>query len=70
MNVVSQNRTTFIIAHRLSTIKDCTRIIVLDHGLIKGEGTHEELYQNCEIYKDMYDSQYKTILEYNLTHNI
>ena len=70
MNVVSKNRTTFIIAHRLSTIKDCTRIIVLDHGLIKGEGTHEELYQNCEIYKDMYDSQYKTILEYNLTHNI
>lgn len=70
MNVVSQNRTTFIIAHRLSTIKDCTRIIVLDHGLIKGEGTHEELYQNCEIYKDMYDSQYKTILEYNLTHSV
>lgn len=68
MNVVSKNRTTFIIAHRLSTIKDCTRIIVLDHGLIKGEGTHEELYQNCEIYKDMYESQYKTIMEYELTH--
>ncbi len=70
MNVVSQNRTTFIIAHRLSTIKDCTRIIVLDHGVIKGEGSHEELYNNCDIYKDMYDSQYKTIVEYNLTHGI
>ncbi len=68
-DVVANGRTTFIIAHRLSTIKDCNRIIVLDHGLIKGVGTHDELYQNCDIYKDMYESQYKTIMEYNLTHN-
>lgn len=68
-DVVASGRTTFIIAHRLSTIKDCDKIIVLDHGLIKGSGTHEELYQNCAIYKDMYESQYKTIMEYNLTHN-
>ncbi len=69
MDIVCKNRTTFIIAHRLSTIKDCSRIIVLDHGLIKGEGTHEELYNNCAIYKDMYDSQYKTVIEYNMLHN-
>lgn len=68
-DVVASGRTTFIIAHRLSTIKDCDKIIVLDHGLIKGMGTHEELYQNCAIYKDMYESQYKTIMEYNLIHN-
>ena len=68
MDVVAKGRTTFIIAHRLSTIKNCDRIVVLDHGLIKGEGSHEELYKNCDIYKDMYDSQYKTILEYELTH--
>ena len=68
MDVVSKGRTTFIIAHRLSTIKNCDRIIVLDHGNIEGDGSHESLYQNCKIYKDMYDSQYKTIMEYELNH--
>ena len=66
MDVVSKGRTTFIIAHRLSTIKNCDRIIVLDHGLIKGDDNHDNLYKNCSIYKDMYDSQYKTILEHEL----
>ena len=42
-------------------IKDADKIVVLDSGLIKGEGTHEELYQNCPIYKDMYDSQYEML---------
>ena len=69
MDVIQKGRTTFIIAHRLSTIKDCTRIIVLDHGLIKGEGTHESLYETNSIYKDMYDSQYEMVNQYNLSHN-
>ncbi len=59
MDVVCKNRTTFIIAHRLSTIKDCDEIVVLDNGLIVGKGSHKYLYETCQIYKDMYDSQFK-----------
>lgn len=59
MDVVAKGRTTFIIAHRLSTIKDADEIVVLDHGLIVGRGSHLELYEMCPIYKDMYDSQFE-----------
>ncbi len=59
MNVVSKNRTTFIIAHRLSTIKDADEIVVLNDGIIVGRGSHQSLYEDCAVYKDMYDSQFK-----------
>jgi ATP-binding cassette subfamily B protein len=59
MDVVAKGRTTFIIAHRLSTIKDADEIVVLDHGKIVGKGSHHHLYENCLVYKDMYDSQFE-----------
>lgn len=59
VNVVSKGRTTFIIAHRLSTIKHADEILVLDHGRLVGQGLHDELYDTCDIYKTMYDSQFK-----------
>ena len=59
MDVVAKGRTTFIIAHRLSTIKDADEIVVLDHGVIVGKGSHNHLYENCNIYRDMYDSQFQ-----------
>lgn len=61
MDVVAEGRTTFIIAHRLSTIKDCDEIIVLDHGKIVGKGSHSALYDECAVYKDMYDSQFEAL---------
>ena len=54
---VSKNRTTIIIAHRLSTIRNCDRIIVLDEGVIKEEGRHEDLVDKNGIYSRMWNVQ-------------
>jgi ATP-binding cassette subfamily B protein len=61
MKIIAKGRTTFIIAHRLSTIKEADNIIVFESGNIVGIGKHEELYSDCPVYKDMYDSQYKNL---------
>ena len=53
-----ENRTSFIIAHRLSTIKDADHILVLDHGDIVEQGSHEELLAKGGIYAQLYNSQF------------
>ncbi|MBD3418441.1 ATP-binding cassette domain-containing protein [Candidatus Micrarchaeota archaeon] len=52
-------RTSLIIAHRLSTIRHVDRIIVMHHGRIAEEGTHEELLKAGGIYSNLYQLQYK-----------
>ena len=49
--------TKLIIAQRISSVMGCDRIIVMDNGTVNGFGTHEELLQNNEIYKEVYESQ-------------
>ncbi len=49
--------TKIIIAQRVSSVKDADRIIVMDDGRINGIGTHEELLNNNDIYRDVYESQ-------------
>ena len=51
--------TKIIIAQRIDSVKDADKIIVLDGGKINGMGTHEELMENNEIYKEVYTSQRK-----------
>lgn len=53
-----ENRTTFVIAHRLSTVKRADRIIVLDKGMIVESGTHQELFEQNGIYRDLYELQF------------
>ena len=49
--------TKIIIAQRISSIQDADQIIVMDNGMINGIGNHEELMNNNEIYRDIYNSQ-------------
>ena len=51
-------RTSFIIAHRLSTIKDADHILVMDHGDIIEQGSHEELLTRGGVYEKLYNSQF------------
>ncbi len=51
------NTTRIIIAQRVSSVMDADRIIVMDDGRINGIGTHEELLNNNDIYRDVYESQ-------------
>lgn len=51
--------TTFIVAQRTSSVRDADKIIVLDDGKAVGIGTHDELMNACEIYREIYFSQYK-----------
>ena len=51
--------TKIIIAQRISSVADCDKIIILDEGCINDIGTHDELLERNEIYKDIYDSQQK-----------
>ena len=58
MTSLMQGRTSFIIAHRLSTIRDADHILVLDHGDIIEQGTHEELLAADGFYTNLYNSQF------------
>ena len=51
--------TKLIIAQRISSIQDADRIIVMDEGRVHGFGTHEELLETNEIYREVYESQMK-----------
>lgn len=59
MDNLMKGRTSFIIAHRLSTIKNADLILVMEHGDIVEQGTHEELLAKGGFYSELYNSQFE-----------
>jgi ABC-type multidrug transport system fused ATPase/permease subunit len=53
------NPTVFIVSQRTSSIQHADKIIVLDDGQIVGIGKHEQLLESCDVYSEIYDSQFK-----------
>ena len=51
--------TVFIVSQRTSSIQHADKIVVLDDGEVAGIGTHDELLQNCEVYKEIHNSQFR-----------
>lgn len=53
----TENATVIIVAQRVGTVMDADRIIVLDEGKVAGIGTHKELMESCEVYREIVSSQ-------------
>lgn len=56
---MEQKPTIFIVSQRTASIQHADRIVVLDDGEVAGIGTHEELLEQCEVYQEIYHSQFK-----------
>jgi ATP-binding cassette, subfamily B, multidrug efflux pump len=63
MSELMKGRTSFVIAHRLSTIRGADTILVMDHGRIVEQGSHDELMAARGFYYDLYASQFEEALE-------
>ena len=59
LRTLKKDKTIFIVSQRTSSIQYADQILVLDDGEAVGVGTHEELLANCEVYREIYESQFK-----------
>ena len=64
LEALMEGRTSIVIAHRLSTVLKADRILVLKDGVIAEQGTHEELLARNGVYRDLYETQFRKVLDY------
>ena len=70
LNKIMQGRTSIVIAHRLSTVIAADKIMVIEKGIITAEGAHTELLQNSEKYKELYETQFRKVLDFEQHKNV
>ncbi|MCI5612776.1 MAG: ABC transporter ATP-binding protein/permease [Agathobacter sp.] len=59
LRTLSKEKTIFIVSQRTSSIRYADLILVMDDGVVTHQGTHDSLLENCEIYREIYESQFK-----------
>ncbi|MBR0442434.1 MAG: ABC transporter ATP-binding protein [Firmicutes bacterium] len=68
LETIMKGRTSIVIAHRLSTILKADEIMVVKDGVIKEKGTHDELLEKGGAYRELYETQFRKVLEYEAEH--
>ena len=63
LETLMKGRTSIVIAHRLSTILKADKILVVNHGVIEEQGTHEELLAMNGTYRELYETQFRKIID-------
>ena len=58
IRTLPQSPTVFLVSQRTASIRHADQILVLDDGMLAGKGTHEELLETCQVYQEIYYSQY------------
>ena len=69
LSAVMKGRTSIVIAHRLSTVIAADKIMVIENGIITETGSHEELIETSRKYRELYETQFKKVIEYEKQHS-